>query len=187
MSGSNVNKRIAETGKNFYETPIWAIEELLKKEIFQGTILEPCSGRGAISKVLEENKYQVDSSDISVESYVYGEKGVDLHSINKQYPNIITNPPYGRAINKTVLKLHEIFEFKMALLLRLSFLAGSRRKRIFELQTLKKVYIFANRVTMYPYGQTKPENTGQVDYAWFVWDKSYKGKPQIERIERKEI
>jgi hypothetical protein len=35
---------------NSYETHKWAIESLIKRESFEGIILEPYSGKGAISK-----------------------------------------------------------------------------------------------------------------------------------------
>lgn len=37
---------------DFYETPAWMTRALLKRIPITGTVLEPCAGRGAISKVL---------------------------------------------------------------------------------------------------------------------------------------
>lgn len=56
---------------DFYETPRWAIEALLKREGFDGVILEPCCGKDAISKVLEVYGYKVKSSDIATEDNIY--------------------------------------------------------------------------------------------------------------------
>ena len=33
---------------------------------------------------------------------------------------------------------------------------------------------------MYPEGVEKPKNSGTIAYAWYIWEKGYTGKPQIE-------
>ena len=48
-----------------------------------------------------------------------------------------------------------------------------------EESSLRHVYIHSDRLTMYPYGEEKPKNGGTKMYAWFVWDKQYKGKPTL--------
>jgi len=46
---------------------------------------------------------------------------------------------------------------------------------------LKTMYQFSNRVTLYK-DNKKMKNSGMIAYAWFVWDKAYKGKPNIKWI-----
>lgn len=172
---------------DFYETPRWAIEALLKREGFGGIILEPCCGNGAISRVLEEYGYKVQSSDISTEDNIYGEKGIDAFLIDKLSDNIITNPPYDRRIlNNLVEHFSIIYIKKMALLLRLTFLESDGRRELFTSLPLKVVYIFSSRITMYPENEEKPENKGTTAYAWFVWEKGYIGKITVNWIYDKE-
>ena len=64
MKGLSIAGRKRNDGVDFYQTPTWAIESLLKKESFIPPILEPCCGNGAISKVLEHKYHAVVSSDI---------------------------------------------------------------------------------------------------------------------------
>lgn len=91
----SLSGRKRDDGIDFYSTPEWATEELLKKEKFEGLILEPCSGSGAISKVLERTGYEVISSDLREDEGVYGYGGIDLFEIeNTEAKNIISNPPY---------------------------------------------------------------------------------------------
>ncbi len=83
---------------DFYPTPVWATEALLKCEQFVGDIWEPACGLGAMSKVLEQAGYCVKSTDLY--EYGYGEAGWDFISAlscYKQVPNIVTNPPYNQA------------------------------------------------------------------------------------------
>ncbi|GKU24337.1 hypothetical protein CFOLD11_11630 [Clostridium folliculivorans] len=168
-----------------YETPKWAVDCLLRREAFEGVILEPCCGQGAISKVLKDYGYGVISSDIRDSEQIDGEKGKDIFSINKVFNNIITNPPYSN-INDVIKHFSRIYNKKMALLLRLSFLESMSRYEFFTSFPLKVVYVFCARVTMYPEGEERPKNSGSVAYAWFVWDKDYIGNPMIRWIPEKE-
>lgn len=175
--------RKIKDGIDFYATPREAVEALLKVESFNGLIYEPCSGAGAISKILEENNYYVVSSDIREDENVYGIKKSDIFKINEyKIDNIITNPPYQFA-KECILKSLEIANKKVAMLLPITFLASEKRYNFFKETPLKKVYVFANRITMYPEFYTeKIKNGGMKTYAWFVWEKGYKGIPQIDLI-----
>ena len=167
---------------DFYETPTWALEALLKRESFEGEVLDPCSGKGAICKVLEKYGYKVKGSDIQTSDEIYGDKGVDAYSIEKMCDNIITNPPYSTKIGELVNHFMGIYQRKMALLLRLTFLEGKGRHDMFTTHPLKIVYVFSSRVTMYPADEEMPDNDGTIAYAWFVWEKGYIGRPTINWI-----
>lgn len=170
---------------NNYETPKWAIEALLKREFFEGEILEPCCGQGKISKTLEGYGYSVISSDIRTEDSIYGKKGVDAFNINDVYSNIITNPPYYKSLDRMVKHFSLLYHKKMALLVRLCFLESERRFELFSSYPLKVVYVFSSRVTMYPEGEEEPQNAGTIAYAWFVWEKGYTGSPVLKFIDDK--
>ena len=63
MTKGIISKR-ASTGKiknGFVETPSYVTNALLENETFEGNILEPCCGKGAISKVLKDAGYNVTS------------------------------------------------------------------------------------------------------------------------------
>lgn len=181
MKGNSICGRKRAKGFDFYQTPEWAIERLLNFENFQGEILEPCSGAGAISKVLERSGYLVVSSDIREDNDVYGTKGVDIFSINKKYDNVITNPPYCIA-QKVVEKALGISNRKIAMLLKLNFLEGQGRYEFFKRTPLKFVYVFSKRIQMYPEGMEKPKNGGTIAFAWFVWEQGFTDPPTIKWI-----
>lgn len=87
----NAAREMAIKTHGYYATPPGATRALLARERFEGVILEPCSGGGAMSRVLEEAGYIVASSDIRDE--VYGEGGIDVFSLGGPYENAVTNPP----------------------------------------------------------------------------------------------
>lgn len=179
MNGTSIAGRKKNDGIDYYQTPIWATEKLLEVEKFEGNILEPCSGNGAISKVLESKGYEVISQDIRSDDGVYGNKGVNIFEYECNVDNIVTNPPFFCA-KEVIEKCLELSNYKVAMLLKLSFLEGMKRYDFFQNTPLKKVYVFCKRVTMYPYGNEKPKNSGTIAYAWYVWEKGYEGEPTIK-------
>jgi len=183
----NKHLSIVGFGKNraeadFYPTPESTTKALLDREEFEGLIWECASGDGAmaeaIMKYTEANP--VMSSDIRED--VYGRGGVNFLKSNEKAENIITNPPY-RYAKEFVLKAKEQASQKVAMLLKLVFLESSGRYEMFRDKAfpLKKVYVFCKRQKIYAKGIIG-KNSGLIAYAWFVWDKNYKGKPTIEWI-----
>jgi hypothetical protein len=183
MKGLSIAGRKRNDMFDFYETPAWATEELLKREKFNGIILEPCSGAGAISKVLER-QYQVQSQDIQTAEYIYGDRGVNFLTWDGEVDNIVTNPPYNLS-EKIIWKALEVSRKKVAVIMKLAFLESEKRYRLFTTTPFKKVYVFCKRVQMYPHGQSGPKS-GTIAYAWYVWDKDYIGKPTLDWISIKQ-
>jgi len=171
---------------DFYPTPEYATEALLKREKFEGVTWECACGGGAISKVLEKHGHDVYSTDLY--DYGYGKSGVDFL---KEYfvgiDNVITNPPYKLA-TEFVLQAQEVADKKIAMLLKLVFLeSSSRYKLLFKPDSfetdwrLKTVYVFSKRLKIYKDGIIG-KNSGLIAYAWFIWEFDYKGKPYIDWI-----
>lgn len=164
---------------DFYPTPPEATEALFNREVFEGSVLEPACGNGAMSKVIE--KYNsVDSFDLYDRGY--GEQADFLTSGWRAYDNVITNPPY-RFAQQFVQTAKMVAEKKVAMLLKLVFLESRGRYQMFQDDQfpLKTVYVFCDRLKIYKEGIVG-KNSGLIAYAWFVWDKDYKGKPTIEWI-----
>jgi len=170
--GFGINRATAD----FYPTPNYATQELLKRETFEGTIWEPASGNGAIAKFFPNCM----ASDIRTDEDVYGEKGINFFLEDRRVDNIITNPPYKYA-QKFVEHSLACANKKVAMLLKLVFLESQSRKRLFENNRLRKVYVFRKRLKIYAYGKMG-KNSGLIAYAWFIWDKNYTGLPTIDWI-----
>lgn len=62
---------------------------------------------------------------------------------------------------------------------RLQFLEGEKRGKLFDKCPPKKVLIFRKRVDCWK-NDIKPEGSGAVCYAWFVFEKGFNGKPEID-------
>lgn len=188
MGISNNIRRTPSEGFDFYETPEEATRLLLDTLIQDGVldprknrILEPCSGAGAIVRVLEEYGFRVKASDIQTAPYVEGSKGVDVYCMpDGSCCNILTNPPYNLMTKKDMLsEFLRIASKRVILFLELSFLTSVRRQEQLKNSGLKYVYVHSKRVTTYPYGQEAKNISGTKSYAWFVFYKGYKGEPII--------
>ena len=176
FSANNMGQR---KKSDFYETPYSLTEQLLQIEKLRGSILEPARGNGAISKILK--KYGI--------NYIEYDKEIDFLKETRKYDTIITNPPYSKAF-QFILKAKEVAQKKIIFLLPLSYLHGKKRfdyiyqDKIFP---LARIYVFVR----YPLLGEKLRkdgkyNTGMMVYAWFIWEKEYKGEPIIKWLDNSE-
>ena len=171
---------------DYYATEPRAVEILLEQETFHPYIWECACGEGHISKVLEANGYKVKSSDIVDRGYD-GTEIVDFLNVKKQTQDfsrdIITNPPYKYA-KEFVEKALEISmdSTKIAMFLKLTFLEGQARRKMFEANPPARIYVFSGRVKCAKNGDFESIGSSAVAYAWFVWEKGFKGEPVIRWV-----
>jgi hypothetical protein len=179
---------MAGQGKNrqefdFYPTPEIATNGLLLNEPFFGSIWECASGEGHIAKILERVYPDVEifSSDIRKDNSIYGMGGFDFLSPITSFPefcpvdNIITNPPY-KYTTEFILRAKQVTKKKIAFLLKLAALGGADRyKKVWTDREfpLKKIIVFVKRLDFLGLGGAA------IEYAWFIWDREYKGEPTI--------
>jgi hypothetical protein len=164
---------------DFYATPVNAIEALLRREKFEGSIWEPACGDGAICKTLNLWGYwDVHGSDIVDRGYKPAEVPLNfLNCMTRNTDNIITNPPFNIGTEFTLHSLN-CARKKVAIFNKLTFLEGvDRSKRLYSLNMLRTVYVFSRRVSFGAVGKG-----GMMAFAWFVFDKQYNGKPTLEWI-----
>lgn len=155
---------------DFVKTPLPIIQALLRYEKFEGLILEPCCGDGAISEALVNEGYNVQSSDKFI--YGYGTEK-DLFDITETHDNIITNPPFGQqqAVKRHLLN---ITGKKLALLWYVKNLGNELETKTSK--NLKNIYLFNKRI------EWEGAKLGWL-FAWYVWEKGYEGNVTIKRID----
>ena len=160
--------------------PPHAVELLLDIEPLAQRIVEPCCGQGHISRVLEAHGHTVISRDLY--DYGYGEPDHDfLMAGPDDVPDdcdIVTNPPYkyAREFAEQSLRLLAPGR-KCVMFLKLTFLEGKGRKPLFDTGQLRTVYVSRSRLNCGMNGEFS--GTSAVAYAWFVWEKGWRGEPVI--------
>jgi hypothetical protein len=159
---------------DFYATPNWAIDALLDRETFSGEIWEPACGDGAICERLKTYGYNnIYATDLINRGY--GDGHFDFLNSNRKTDNIITNPPFKLGTKFTLHALN-LANDRVVIFNKLTFLEGKeRRDKLFSLNMLKTVYVFGERVGFNGGG-------GMLAFAWYVFDKTYNGKPTLEWI-----
>jgi hypothetical protein len=161
-----------------YSTPYSMTEQLLEVEQFDGTILEPACGQGAIVKVIHKTmSNNIISHDIQDDFLSPN------YDVCTEVANIITNPPFSLAL-EFIQKAKSIYTKKIAMLLPLSYLHGQKRYESKIFSELKCVHVF----TRYPLLEEEIREdgkyrTGMMVYAWFVWQKGHNDKPYISWID----
>lgn len=191
MLGVNPNSIREEN--DFYATDPFAIkisENFFKEIKLNNKLWEPACGTGHLSRALEEIGYEVYSTDLI--SRGYGAQMDFLQSEQKWDGDIITNPPFKIAsdfIRKSMKLLNS--GNKAVMFLKIQFLETPKRAKLFKECGLKTVAVFSERICCAMNGDFdkyfKKDITGRYKggtqlYAWFVFEKDYKGNATILTI-----
>ena len=171
-------------GRDFYATPSWVTEALLRHVRFRGPIWEPCCGDGAMSKVLAAHGHEVVSTDIADRGF--GEAGVDFLACGNMpgaCRGIVTNPPYGEVgpdaaptrsplamlgFLRHALALTAAVQGQLALLVRLQWIAGQRVAEAMSAAPFAAVIVLTHRIRWFDMGERT--NAAQHHHAWVVFD-----------------
>lgn len=162
----------ARHANDWYQEPDWIVDALLRVERFEGPSLDPSCGEGNIPKRLRAAGLECDGSDIADRGF--GTPGVDFFALARPVANIVSNPPYG-PLQKYIEHALSLTSGKVAVLARLAFLEGQRRRPFFEWTPLARVWVSTRRVSMPPGGTGIEAKGGAIAYAWFVWDHAFRG------------
>lgn len=187
MHGASNHSNEERAELDYYATDPDAVRKILDRESFSGTILEPACGGGHICDALEEYGFNVVSFDIA-NRYARQSDMCDFLSYEpdggKNCMDIITNPPYSEGMEfvKHAIDISED-RVKIAMFLKLTFLEGKKRKELFAEHPPKTVYVFTNRIDCWKNGVKPDKPSKAVCYAWFVWEKGFKGDPVIKWID----
>lgn len=166
---------------DFYATEPKAVELLLDEEQFQKDILEPCCGLNHITDVLKSQGYQVTTSDL-IDRGV-GAEVKDFFEYESWYGDIVTNPPYSQAVDFVEHSLKIIEEgSRVAMFLKIQFLEGKKRKEFFKKYPPKYIYVASSRLRCAKNGEFDKYGSSAVCYAWFVWEKGYRGESSVRWI-----
>jgi len=156
---------------DFYPTPEWATEELLKRVPIMGTIYEPCIGDGAMARVLDRRGVVYGSDiDIARTASWYGDAAQrELWDLAKQECQridwVVTNPPFNQAAEIVPLAFECAYE-GIAMLLRLSYLEPVENRGSWLNVNPPTKLIVLPRISFTGNGKTD-----NVTCAWMVWEK----------------
>ena len=94
-----------------------------------------------------------------------------------------SNPPFKHGTQFAIMALECTRERKgkVAMLNRLLWMEGKKRKKLFTEYPLSRVLVFSERLPRMNRPDYKGEMTSKslLAFAWFVWDWSYQGEPRL--------
>ena len=173
--------------EDFYATEPLATVLLCEKEKFTPTVWECCVGKGHIAEVLRQQGYEVVCSDIVDRGYPQTQI-MDFLSAKtigggENRNDIVTNPPYKLATQfvKRAMDISAV-GVKVAMFLKIQFLESQERWELFKEYPIKTVYVATKRLNCARDGKFDEFESSAVCYAWFVWEKGYKGDTIIKWI-----
>lgn len=148
-------------------------------------VWECACGQGHLSERLKQYGYDVVSSDLIDRGY--GTVGVDFLQTDKQFDgDIVTNPPYKYAIDFVEHAMQVVTGgHKVVMFLKVLFLETKARKRLFEKYPPKCIYVSSSRILCAKnarFDDMKAGGGSAVAYAWYEWQKGYKGDTKIKWI-----
>lgn len=186
LGASNHTDKERESN-DFYATDPIAVDKLVGSIGFIPSVVWECAcGTGCLSERLKQYCHGVVSTDVIDRGY--GQ--VQDFLLAKEMPSgcscIITNPPYKLA---TEFILHALSLLpdggKCIMFLKTTFLEGEKRHRLlFSKYPPQRILQFSKRVLCAKNAEfQKMRKVGSaVSYAWFVWEKGYKGETTITWI-----
>lgn len=108
---------------------------------------------------------------------------MDFFKVNETWEgDIVTNPPYSKALEFVNHSLEILKEGNSAyMFLRLQFLEGKARRQLYKTGQLKTLFVSSSRLSCAKNGDFE-NTTNAVAYAWFEFEKGYKGDAVIKWI-----
>jgi hypothetical protein len=173
---------LRDRGDDVYETPSVAVAALLRVEQLPHQIWEPACGPGAIVQILRAAGHTVIATDLIDYGCPDSTAKVDFLLERTALADcIVTNPPFKLA-HQFVAHALDLCP-RVFMLLRLAFLETPKRSVILEGCGLVRVHVFRARLPMMHRQNWagKKANSGMA-FAWFVWDRSWKGPTELRRI-----
>lgn len=184
MLGASNHVKADRALDDYYATSPEAAKHLLELENFDGLPIWECaSGEDHLAQVFKKAGFMVRTSDICKRTKTT--EVLDFLKTSEKFSgHIITNPPYSLAKEFILKALSCCCEGnKVCMFLKLQFLEGKNRKELFEKFPPKTIWVSRSRIMCAKNGDFEGLNKSggsAVAYAWFIWEKGYKGSTVVK-------
>jgi len=182
-----INPKAEREKNDFYATSPIALILFLNKlkednVNINKKVWECACGMGHLSKVLEKEGYEVLSTDLIYRGF--GEGNVNFLKENRKFNgDILTNPPFKLAeqfVEKGIKRLQR--GNKLFLFLKIQFLEGQKRNKLFKKYPLKYVYCYSSRQLCCKDADFEKYTSTTQFYAWYIWERGYNAETILRWI-----
>jgi hypothetical protein len=185
MAHKSATTKLSERTNDFYPTPDFATEELLKRVHIDGKIAECCVGDGRMAEVLRRHLDRLATRELALSARRIGQVDralftndlskkfkADFHldasderAWSEQFPRVdwvVTNPPYNQA-HAILPVAYKFAKVGIAFLLRLSYLEPAHNRFKFLIENKPHGLIVTPRIsfkvnkTVHPPSEKYPE------------------------------
>lgn len=187
-----------------FETPKWAVDAILKKEILDLFVIDPCCGTGVLSEAAISSGRRVVPIDIAYWNYQKQLFKVDYLKFSRAMLNeymgycgqvprfsVFMNPPFSKACDFVKHSL-ELGAHKVVCFQRFAWWESEKRREFWEKMPPARVYICGNRASCWRHdlaeemrdnGEDPSKRAGTpTAHAWFVWDQFAPSGTQLHHI-----
>lgn len=169
-----------------FETPEWAVNRVLEREILTKDVVDPCVGRGVLAIAAARAGYDTIRYDIHDWGCAYTsvEDFLDI-SPDRFGGNftVLMNPPFSLA-TQFVEKSLELGARKIVMFQRWAFKESAKRRPFFEKYPMARQYLLCDRAECWRFdlpvnakGKHYDPETGKemsstpTAHGWFVWER----------------
>ena len=97
--------------------------------------------------------------------------------------DILTNPPYRYAQDFVEHALEITHEGNYVVMyLKIQFLEGKARRKLFDKNPPKYVYVNSERQACYMNGDMSKKMSSAACYCWYIWEKGFKGETIVRWV-----
>lgn len=173
-----------------FETPEWAVQAILEKEILTQCVVDPCTGKG----VLADNARHEGYSTFAIDVHDWGYAGTHVENFLTMKPcdfdfspygfSVLMNPPFSLT-TQFVEKCFEIGARKIIMFQRWAFRESSKRRAFLEKYPMARQYLLCDRADCWRFDLPVNERGKRYDpeknnkelsstpsaHGWFVWER----------------
>lgn len=161
-----------------FETPEWAANAILDREILTEAVIDPCAGRGVLGRCAEARGYHVASYD----KYEWDHPWcVTMDFFDKTFPvrilrhnTVLMNPPFSLA-QEFVERCLDFNARKIVCFQRFAWWESKGRREFWQKHPPNRIYICGDRASCWRFDIPKEEQKSSTTtaHAWFVWERGH--------------
>ncbi|GAB3282934.1 hypothetical protein GCM10027347_59560 [Larkinella harenae] len=156
-----------------FETPEWAAEAILRKEILTQCVVDPCCGTGILSDVAMRSGYTINAIDINHWGYPFTNVK-DFLQYDKRLDGctVFMNPPFSKAV-QFVEQAFDLGARKIVCFQRFAWYESKARREFWEKYPPNRIYICSDRADCWRHDipQAQRTSSSPTAHAWFVWER----------------
>lgn len=177
----------------FWETPPWAADAILRSELLTQNVWDPCCGAGIVSEAAVRAGYTVLSTDLHCWGYGAADRTGD-DFLQSPLParfepgafTVFMNPPFSLAV-EFVRHALRLGARKIVCFQRFSWWESDERQSFWHECRPHRIYACADRATCWLGTVPAEERKGgtPATNAWFVWEHGQPAGPLTGHVRKK--